>query len=405
MTCKSDNDSPLSGIRVLDLADEKASFCSKLLADMGACVIKIEKPGGDASRGIGPFWRDSTHRERSLSFSYNNTNKRCITLNLEHREGRRIFLRLIKGIDVVVETFPPGYLQRISLDFKVLSRINARLILVSVTGFGQYGPRRDHKSCDLVASASGGQMSVSGSPSTSPLKVFGEQSYYAASLFAAVGILLSLRKRAQSGRGEHIDISLQEAVIATLEHVMIRYFHEKITPTRQGSLHWNRAFYVFPCRDGFIHMTLFHQWETLVEWMESEGMAEDLRDRKWDDGEYRMRHLDHIIEVLSRWTRTHTKTELFELGQLMGFPWAPVSSPMEVAGSPQLKARNFFFDTAHPEVGISFRYPGLPFKSSRGFTRKQKRAPLVGEDNVHVYRGELGLSEKELIRLSSMNVI
>ncbi|NVL93152.1 MAG: CoA transferase [Desulfobacterales bacterium] len=400
-----DNDGLLSGIRVLDLADEKASFCSKLLAGMGARVIKIESPGGDASRKIGPFWMNSPHPEKSLSFLYNNTNKLSITVNLEHSDGREIFLRLINRTDVVVETFPPGYLQELRLGFDVLSGINSRLILVSVTGFGQDGPRRDHKSCDLVASAFGGQMYVSGSPSTSPLKAFGEQSHYTASLFATVGILLSLRKRDQSGRGEHIDISLQEAVIATLEHVMIRYFHEQIIPRRQGSLHWNRAFRVFPCQDGFIHMTLFHQWETLVEWMDSECMAQDLTDKKWDDEEYRMRHLDHVIEVLGRWTRTHTRNELFELGQLMGFPWAPVSSPMEIADSPQLKARNFFLDIEHPEVGLSLRYPGLPFKSSRRFSTKQKRAPLVGEDNVHVYQEELGLSEEEMSRLSCINVI
>jgi benzylsuccinate CoA-transferase BbsE subunit len=405
MKSRIDNDGLLSGIRVLDLADEKASFCSKLLAAMGARVIKIERPGGDASRKIGPFRINSRHPERSLSFSYNNMNKLSITLNLEHGDGREMFLKLIRRTDVVVETFPPGYLQERCLGFEVLSGINSKLILVSVTGFGQTGPRQDHKSCDLVASASGGGMFVCGSPSTSPIKASGEQSHYAASLFAAVGILLSLRKRDHSGRGEHIDISLQEAVVGTLEHVMIRYFHDHIIPRRQGSLHWNRAFHVFPCQDGFIHMTLFHQWDTLVEWMDSEGLAGDLRGKKWDDEGYRMRHLDHVVDVLSRWTRTHSKTELFELGQLMGFPWAPVSSPMEIADSPQLKARHFFIDMEHPETDPPLRYPSLPFKFSTGFTTKHQRAPLVGEDNAQVYGEELGLSEKELDTLSSMNVI
>ncbi|MBM4307164.1 MAG: CoA transferase, partial [Deltaproteobacteria bacterium] len=211
----------LEGIRIIDLADEKASFCTKLLADMGACVIKVERPGGDLSRKIGPFLGNFPHPERSLFFLYHNTNKLGITLNLEHPEGKGIFRRLVDRADVLVESYLPGYLKELGLGFEILSRTNPKLILVSVTGFGQEGPRSQYKSCDIVSSAFGGQMYVSGSPSTPPLKPFGEQSYYAASLFAAIGILLALRKRNRSGEGEHIDISLQEAVVSTLEHIMI----------------------------------------------------------------------------------------------------------------------------------------------------------------------------------------
>jgi crotonobetainyl-CoA:carnitine CoA-transferase CaiB-like acyl-CoA transferase len=163
----------LKGIQVLDLADEKASFCSKLLADLGARVIKIEKPGGDSSRRIGPFLGNSPHPEKSLFFYYNNTNKMGITLNLEHEEGKGIFLRLVKKTDIVIETFRPERLKAIGLGFDVLSRENPKLILVSVTGFGENGPRSQYKSCDLVASAFGGQMYVSGSPLTLLLKPLG----------------------------------------------------------------------------------------------------------------------------------------------------------------------------------------------------------------------------------------
>ncbi|MBI5969073.1 MAG: CoA transferase [Deltaproteobacteria bacterium] len=335
-------DGPLSKVRVLDLADEKGGFCSRLLADMGAYVIKAEKPGGDPSRGIGPFLGNSPHPEKSLFFAYHNHNKFGITLNLEHPAGREIFLRLIKSADVVVETFSPGYLRKLGLGFDSLSKVNPRLILVSVTGFGQQGPRSKYKSCDLVASAFGGQMYVSGSPSTPPLKPFGELSYYAASLFAAVGILVALRKRRPSGQGEHLDISLQEAVVSTLDHVMVRYFYDKIISKRQGNRSWNGSSCILPCKDGYLHLTLSQQWETLVEWMAGEGMAEDLVENKWKDGDYRLRNMDHVIEVLQRWTMTHHTHELFEFGQLMQFPWAPVCSPEEVLDSPQLKARGFF---------------------------------------------------------------
>jgi len=395
----------LTEIRVLDLSDEKGSFCSKLLADMGAYVIKVEKPGGNSSRMIGPFWGGSPHPERSLSFFYNNTNKFGITLNLECDAGRELLAQLISKTDVVVESFPPGYLDTLGLGFDALSEINPRLIMASITGFGQTGPRKDFKSCDLVASAFGGQIAISGSPSLPPIKPFGEQSYFAASLFAAVGILLALQGRARNGKSEHIDISLQEAAISTLDHVMIRYFHEHVITKRQGNRHWNDFFSILPCKDGFIHLTPFQYWETLVEWLDSEGMARDLHEEKWRDEGYRIEHADHVIEVLQEWTMTHTAHELFELGQLMRFPWAPIHSPEEVLASPQLKSRGFFVHCEGPEVPSMLKYPGLPYTFGTLFSSPCKPAPLIGEDNANVYQRELGLQDEDLASLSSAGVI
>jgi crotonobetainyl-CoA:carnitine CoA-transferase CaiB-like acyl-CoA transferase len=395
----------LPGIRILDLADEKASFCTKLLADLGARVVKIEKPEGDASRKMGPFWKNASHFEKSLSFFYNNTNKLGITLNLERTRGREIFLKLVKRNDIIVETFQPGYLSNLKLDYDFLKVINPGLILVSVTGFGQKGPRKAYKSCDLVASAYGGQMYVTGSPASPPLKAHGEQSYYAASLFAAIGILLAIQKRSQTGIGEHVDISLQEAVTATLEHVMIRFFSEAIIARRQGSLHWNHAFKIFACKDGFIHLTLFQNWETLVEWLDNEGMAEDLKNNKWNNEEYRRQHTEHVIEVVERWTKTHRVEELFKLGQLMHFPWAPVLTPKDISNSTQLNAREFFVPVYHSENDADLSYPQLPFRFSSKFIARKKRAPLPGEDNIKIYKGELGLSNREIQQLLHLNVI
>ena len=395
----------LAGLRVLDLADEKASFCSKLLADMGAEVIKLERPGGDASRWAGPFWENMPHPEKSLSFWYNNTSKLDITLNLETKQGQEIFCRLSQRFDVIVETFPPGYLDGLGLGYEALSEMNPGLILASVTGFGQSGPYREYKSCDIVASAVGGQMHVCGAPDTPPLKPYGQQAYYVASLFAAIGLLLALRERKHSGRGQHIDISLQEAVAASLEQVMVRYFYEGVMSKRQGSFHWNRSFCLLPCKDGYIALSPLMEWETLVEWLDSEGMASDLTAERWQEEEYRIQHLDHIIEILQRWTKTHTTTELFELGQLMHFPWAPVASPKQILNSPQLKTRAFFVSVAHPEVNAHFTYPGAPYKFSRSSWNIQRRAPLIGEHNTQVYHQELGFPREKLGELSSQNVI
>jgi len=397
--------SPLRGIQVLDLADEKASFCSKLLADLGARVIKVERPGGDALRNNGPFWKDTPHLGRSLSFWFNNTNKLGITLDIEKRAGREIFLRLLKKADVLIETFAPGYLTQVGLGFQVLCRINPGIILASVTGFGQTGPQSAYKSCDLIAAAMGGQMYVTGDPSQPPLKLYGEQSYYTASLVAVISILLALRRRNMTGRGEQIDISMQEAVASTLEHVMISYFHDHVIAERQGSLFWNREFCMVRCKDGFMLVTLFQHWETLVGWMDSEGMAEDLMDDSWKDEAYRLEQLDHVIDVVNAWTSTHTTHELFELSQLMRFPWAPIQSPKDVLESPQLKARGFLGSVEYPQNGKRIPFPNLPFRYSSLELKSPGRAPLIGEHNAQILQGELGLSDIEIVHLRSKGVI
>ena len=380
----------LFGCRVLDLTDEKGRLCSRLLADMGAEVIRIEKPGAGSA---------------GESFSWENLGKRGITLNIETKPGQEIFKKLVKTADVVVESYHPRYLGALGLGYSELGQLNPRLIMASVTDFGQSGPYQDYKSSDLVASALGGQLFVCGEPEMPPLKPFGNQAYYSACLFAATGILLALWNRHTTGKGQHIDISIQECVAATLDHVLVRYFYEGVVAQRQGSLHWNSAFRIFPCRDGYILLSLFQQWETLVEWLDSEGMAEDLTDKKWLDRGTRLKQLDHIIEVLERWTRTHTVAELVEKGQLMHFPWAKVTSMPELVDSPQLNERGFFVEAKHPRSGKKYKYPGAPCKLSRSPWRVGSRAPNLGEDNMAIYHGELGLSDEQIEALAREGVI
>jgi crotonobetainyl-CoA:carnitine CoA-transferase CaiB-like acyl-CoA transferase len=405
MYSRSNGTAPLSGICILDLADEQASFCTKLLADMGARVIKVEKPGGDASRNIGPFLKHTPRSKTSLSFFYHNTGKLGITLNLEHKEGQEIFLQLAGRTDIIVETLPSGFLRRCGLDFETLKSINPKLILVSVSGFGNRGPRRDYQACDLVASAYGGQMHVCGSPSSAPLKAFGGQSHYAGSLFAALAILLALRDRSKTGEGDHIDISLQASVTATLEHVMHRYFSDGTVYRRKGSRHWNDDFCVLPCKDGFIQVTPFQQWETIVEWLDAEGMADDLKDEKWQDEDYRREHLSHVLEILQKWTTLHTQDEIFELAQLMRFPWAPVQTPGKILECPQLCARNFFVEQNCPKTGVTLKYPGMPYHCSGRFDLHYKPSPRPGEHNEIIYRQKLGISAKKLKRLYGRKII
>jgi len=381
----------LSGYRVLDLADEKGMFSTRLLADMGAEVVRVEKPG---ARPAG----------NTPEFCYLNAGKRSISLDLANRAGREVFRRLVRTADALVETGPPGYLTSLGLGYPVLSEINPGLVVASITDFGQSGPYRDYKSCDLVAAALGGWLSVCGE-SQSPLKPFGNQAYYSASLLAANGIMLALWHRHATGRGQYIDISVMECVAATLDHVLVRYFYEGVVAKRQGSRHWNNAFRIFPCRDGYVLLSLFQQWPTLVEWLDSEGMAEDLTGEKWRDREERLKGLDHIINVLERWTLSHTVAELVEPGQLMRFPWAGVASIASLVQNPQLAERDYFAEIACPVTGRKYRSPGAPCKLSRSPWRAGGVVPDAGEHNLDIYRRELGLSEKEIGTLVEDGVI
>ncbi|MBN1615125.1 MAG: CoA transferase, partial [Deltaproteobacteria bacterium] len=184
-----------------------------------------------------------------------------------------------------------------------------------------------------------------------------------ASLFAAIGTLLALRWRRQTGRGRHIDISLQETAAATLDHVLVRHLDEGILPIRRGSLHWNHEFCCLPCRDGYILVSLSRQWETLVEWLDREGMGEDLTEDRWRDRDFRIDRLDHVIDVIGRWTKTHGTKELFELGQLMQFPWAPLCSLKDVLENEQHRFRDFFAAVDQPLSGGSTGLPRLPWKT------------------------------------------
>ena len=383
--------SALSGERVLDLTDEKGMLCSRLLADMGAEVIRAEKVGG-VSAG-------------SASFEVNNLGKRSVTLNLEVEPGQKILRQLVKTADVLVESYQPGYLESLGLGYPALSQINPRLIMASLSGCGQDGPYRDYHSDDMVALALGGQMSVCGEPQLPPLKPFGRQAYYSACLFSAIGIMLALWHRHTSGKGQYIDISRNECVAATLDHVLVRYFYQGVVAKRQGNLYWNNAFRTFPCRDGYILLSLFQQWETLVEWLDDEGMADDLTDKKWLDRERRLEQFDHIIGVLERWTRSHTVSELVAKGQLMGFPWAEITSIPQLVASPQLEERGFWVQVEHPETGRKNIFPGVPCKLGRSPWRAGSRIPAPGEHNVEIYHGDLGLSGQEIEALTREGVI
>ncbi|MBN1188746.1 MAG: CoA transferase [Dehalococcoidales bacterium] len=380
-------DTVLDGCRVLELADEKVIFCGKLLAEMGAEVVHIEKPGQGTDR------------------TSVNAGKRSISLDIEKEEGRELFRRLAGISDIVIEGFAPGYLEKLGIDYRNLSSVSPRIIMASITHFGQTGPYRDYKSSALVSAALGGQVLVCGDRDRPPLKPFGPQAYYTACLFAACGIMLALRQRHDTVRGQYIDISVHECTAATLDHQLVRYLYQGVAAERTGSLYWNNAFRIFPCKDGYILLSLMHQWETLVEWLDAEGMAQDLKQENWQDEETRHRNVAHIIEVLEKWTLNHNTDELVETGQLMHFPWARIASMADVLENPQLNARGFFIRARDEDTGRQYKHPGAPFIMSRSPLRISPSIPAAGEYTGELLHNGLGLPAAEMEELARLGVI
>jgi len=425
-----DNRGPLDGIRVLDLANPIGLYCTKLLAEMGADVIKIEPPGGDAARRIGPFLHGEVDPEKSLFFYHFNTNKRSITLNLEREEGRKILKKLVKSADILVETFPPGHLDKLALGYENLRSVNPGLIMTSITGFGQTGPYRDYKWCDMVGLAMGGLMVLSGFPDDPPNYLGGYQAYNLTGTNGAIGTLLALYSRDATGEGQYVDVSMQEAVVPATELSIPAYAARKILRKRTGRQVYRGWNELYPCKDGYVVCSPFGaaRWRQVLEWAKSEGMEADLKNDNYAElldimGDVQMdrqptsprlnpkalegrdAEIAHIEEVWERFLKTHTKQELFEKCQGMGVRLMPFYNAGDQLQDPQLLARDWFTSVEHPELGETFTYAGPPYRFSKTPWRITKRSPFIGEQNEEIYKGELGFSSVDLIELKQKGVI
>ena len=399
---------PLSGYRVLDLSGPLGVYCGKLMADMGADVIKVESVGGDPMRDIGPFVRDEPGPERSLYWHQFNSNKRSITLDFATTQGSDLLRRLSQKADVLLETCQPGTLDSLGLGYSDLSTQNQELVYVSITPFGQTGPYKDYKASDLVGFAMGGYMYVTGWPHTPPNRLWGSQAYHTASNRAFIAILIALYDRLNTGCGQYVDVSMQEAVSATTEHVNIAYLYEGTPAVRCGFRHGGQFVATWRCKDGYVSITTNTQqaWDDLRAWMAEDGMAGDLMDEKYNDrfilrGE-QSSHIEHLIET---WALGHTRKEIAEWGQSRHHPWGPVATPEELLDNPQLWGRDFFNRVDHPELEATFVHPGAPYKLALSSWKLRSVAPTIGQYNSEVYGSELGLSIKEMETLANASVI
>jgi benzylsuccinate CoA-transferase BbsE subunit len=420
---RSQSPQALEPYRVLDLTHAIGWTCGKLLADLGADVIKIEHPGGDPDRHLGPFYRDEPHPEHSLTWFAAHTNKRGITLNLESADGQALWLALAREADFVVESFPPGYMAQRGIGFRQASALNSRLIWTSITPFGQSGPYAHYRASDLVGMAMGGLMYVCGDADRPPVRMRPAQAYLQAGLQAAVATLLAHHYRVRSGDGQFIDVSMQHAVSWTIIPTRQYWDLNRLLTERNGP---SRAFgdqlrrIIFPCQDGHVAVMGVmnaREWGPMVEWLASEGMAEDLTDQSWailvehagpsslTQAALTDAELAHVCGVLSRFFRKHLKAELAEEAQRRRIILFPVHTAHDLLEHPQLTARGFFARLEHPELGETLCYPGAPYRFSKTPGQLRRRAPLIGEHNEAIYGGELGLSRAELAVLMAAGAI
>ncbi len=397
----------LSGYRVLDLTDSNGAYCTKLLADLGADIIKIERPEGDPGRGIPPFAGDTPHPEKSLHFLHRNANKRGVTLRLDTVEGSNILKRLVKTADVLVDNSPPDYMAGLGLDYSVLSEINPGLIMASITEFGHSGPYKDRKGSNLVDFAMSGIMITSGYPGKEPCLLPGSPAYDSASVHASVSIVAAIYMRGTTGQGQYIDTSVHVTSRTGLYPWIIPNYSYALNPGGPPPTSENRMgaqiYPVYPCKDGFIRIIALtpRQWDALMRVLDNPDV---LQTEEWRSFMYRIGNADDLYALMLEFTTKYTMRELFEAGRREGVPIAPILSIADFYNSPQTKAREYFVEVDHPVAGKA-DYPGPPYKWTETPATVRRPAPCLGEHNEEVYCQELGLSKDDLVALRGGGIV
>lgn len=398
----------LAGLKVLDVTHYIAGpFCTKLLADYGADVIKVEKPGkGDGARRMGPFPGDIPDPEKSGLFLYLNANKRGITLNLKTKTGVEIFKELVKESDILVENFSPRVMPGLGLDYQALKKVNPRLVMTSISSFGQTGPYRDCKATEITLFALGGRMYKTGDPDREPLKYALNVYQYYGGEVASLATLAAVMGRETTGGGEYIDLSILETILGDVENQITWWDFSKEKGIRLNAK--NLPLYpwgAFPAKDGFVSMQGVGRGEAWTPRLFSMiGKPELMEDPRFSTPQSRMDHIDEFNALLYSWLADHTKQEIFDEADRVRYPVAPVYSTEELLNSPHYQERGYFVEIEHPKAG-KLTYPGAPFKIPEAGFAIRRPAPLLGEHNREIYCGHLGYSKDDLVTLRRLDVI
>lgn len=404
-------DQALSDVKVVDLTWHIAGpYCTKLLADYGAEVIKVERPGhGDPARGMGPFFHDDPHPEKSGLFLHLNTNKKGITLNLRTNTGKNMLKELIKEADILVENFSPRVMPSLGLDYETLKDINPKLVMTSVSNFGQTGPYRDFKASEIVEYAMGGEMYSTGIDSREPLKLGGNVGQYQAGTVASVATMGALFSAGWQEVGQHVDVSIMETqagstdrrAIYLLGYACAGVITTRWPPPREAVRMIILPQGVYPCADGFINTLSLPQW--WPRYLEAMGMPE-LKDDPRFENIFSVEAGLEFDALWYSWLADHSKDELFQKFLDARIASAPVNSPADLHAFPHLKERQYFTEIDHPQTG-KVEYPGAPFKMSETPWHVRYPAPLLGQHNEEIYCERLGYPREELVQLRESGII
>ena len=401
----------LDGLNVLDLGQGiSAPFCAKMFADLGARVIKVEPTGGDISRTMGPFPGDVPDREQSGMFLALNTNKLGVTLSLEAESGRDLLLQLAGDADLLVENFAPSYLPGLGLDFPTLQQCNPRLVVTSVTPFGQTGPWADYQASNLVISNLSGHAREHPGPvddlaAMPPLQLAAHQAEFIAGLAAATAAMLALNRRRSHGLGCHVDVSSMESLALLPQTTLADFALGRGIKGRSRQEYGRQSLLaLLPCQDGYVGISPRQQdqWERMVELM---GNPEWARDPKFETRDGRLDNWNDLEPLLAALTGELAKEDVYRRCQASHIPSFPLNTAAELFQSSQFQAREFFTQADHPVAGRQ-SYPGWPFHLGSGQRVELSPAPLLGQDNAALL-GEagLGMSGQQLAALRGMDAV
>ncbi len=422
MVDKEQTQNILPPIRILDLTEGGCMLGARLLGDLGADVIKIEPPGGSASR-IWPFYGNAESPDKSIFWYAYNANKKGITLDILKPEGREIFKKLVKSADVVMESYEPGYMDNLKIGYADLCRVKKDIIYAAITPFGQKGPKAHYKASALTVWASGGYLNACGDPDRAPVWITLPQTYLFGGCEGAIGALTAYLYRLDTGEGQFVDVSMQEAAVSPNMNVLQMWDVNHLEFKRVGSASYVAGTGVrqpiyFKCKDGYVMILAIGGNDPyasssgrLVQWMDEEGMAPEwLKKLDWwkdyNASALKQDLADKVGQAIEKFTLTKTNHELYQKGAFdKKILIAPVASTKDISEDIQLQARHYWTELYHPELQKNIPYCGPFIRLSENPIHYRMRAPTTGEHNHEIYASELGLTDEYLNKMSQKGVI
>ncbi len=381
---------PLEGLKVVDLTTAlNGPFCTMILADYGADVLKIEPPSGEQCRSWGPL--DEKSGESGF-YNYVNRNKKGATLNLKSEEGLQMFYELVKDADILVENFRGGVTKKLKIDYETIRKINPKIIYASGSGFGQYGPITHRPCYDIVAQAMGGMVNLTGFKETDPVKVGPSVADHVAGIYLAVGTLLALHHRDVTGQGQQVDVSMFDTIFSLLENALVNYTVGGFIPERNGNVDPSISpFDIYKCKDGFVALGVGND-KLFSTFCHTIGHEELLADPRFKTNDDRCNnYIPDLQNLIRDWCKDYTKKEIEDIMDEAGIPCGPVLNVKEAIEHPHIQAREMMVHCEHPTAGDQY-FQGCVIKLTETPGSVDFPSPLLGQHNAEIF----GLTEEQV---------